>query len=89
MSKRSTVRVKCVDFPVVLAVPTGDLRSGLKRFSAQIRARGLRVVKAFTEPGQGAHMLTICGPERSLRSFLVSEAAGDRDFREMMLENIY
>jgi hypothetical protein len=88
MSKRANI-TKCYDFPVEIAVPSGDLRSGLKRFSHQLRVRGLRVVKAFAEPGRGAHMLTICGPERALKAFLADEASDDAGLRLMLFSEIY
>lgn len=88
--KRKLIRTtKCVDFPVEIAVPDGDLRSGLKQFSRQIRVRGLRVTNAFAEPGHGAHMLQICGPERALKAFLADEASGDAGLRSMLFESIY
>ena len=82
-------KTKCVDFPVEIAVPDGDLRSGLKRFSRQLRVRGLRVTSAFAEPGHGAHMLQICGQERALKAFLAEEAAGDIELRELFFDGIY
>ena len=89
-NRQKVTTTKCVDFPVEIAVPDDvDLRSGLKQFSRRLRVRGLRVTSAFAEPGHGAHMLQVCGPERALKTFLAEEAGNDSGLREMLFDGIY